>query len=204
MRTIHPFSKRGTTKGRGPRVPRPSARGALTASPGSGPRGPQNLARRPRGTRHRAHRPRRCHPCRPARRRLERRQHGGTVAMTVPTIQRMSLVSRFAISARTSARPALNWSEVTWSPCSRPPVVRSIRSSWPDRRKVRRVHPHRRRRSLAHRHADQCRGTRLAPSSPSLDFHHRLLIIQPPRPGTPGAATTRRTRGRRCPARSVR
>lgn len=53
------------------------------------------------------------------------------VAMTVPTIQRMSLVSRFAISvrtslicvdsrvssaaisARTSARPALNWSEVT-------------------------------------------------------------------------------------------
>ena len=71
------------------------------------------------------------------------------VAMTVSTIQRMSLVSKCAISARTpaisvrcsvrssaicvekrvsraaisvrnSARPALNWSEVTWSPYSTP------------------------------------------------------------------------------------
>ena len=42
-------------------------------------RGPQNLARRPRGTRRRAHRPRGRHPRRPARRRLEGRQHGGTL-----------------------------------------------------------------------------------------------------------------------------
>ena len=53
------------------------------------------------------------------------------VAMTVPTIHQMSLVSRFAIcvdrrlprfaiSVRTSARPVLNWSEVTWLPCSTP------------------------------------------------------------------------------------
>ena len=64
------------------------------------------------------------------------------VAMTVPTIPRtarvsrlassvrtpaMSVdrrVSRFAISARTSARPARNWSDVTWLPCSRAVVDR--------------------------------------------------------------------------------
>ena len=60
------------------------------------------------------------------------------VAMTVPTIPRISRVSRlassvrtpamsvdrrvsrFAISVRTSARPARNWSDVTWLPCLRP------------------------------------------------------------------------------------
>ena len=43
------------------------------------PRGLQNLAQRPRGTRRRAHRPRGRHPRHPARRRLEGRQHGGTL-----------------------------------------------------------------------------------------------------------------------------
>ena len=79
----------------------------------------------------------------PTRRRIA--TVSAPVASTVPTIQRMSRVSRLAISVRTSAisvrtaaisvrcsardsaisvrssaSPALNWSGVTWSPCSAP------------------------------------------------------------------------------------
>ena len=39
--------------------------------------------------------------------------------------------SRAAISVRTSARPALNWSEVTWSPCSTPSwIALAMTSAW--------------------------------------------------------------------------
>ena len=38
-------------------------------------------------------------------------------------------VSRFAISARNSAWPALNWSDVTWSPCSTAARRASVRAS---------------------------------------------------------------------------
>ena len=56
-------------------------------------------------------------------------------AMPVPTIHLMSrsssAASSVAISARTSTRPDLNWSEVTWSPCSRPSwMALAITSAW--------------------------------------------------------------------------